>query len=106
MNLNKNAGGCNELHSIISGELPTQRAQNQKAYGGHEGTIGDDGHVGAAVTVYGLGDGLRVRVLVYGDCLDATGDCGGRAGGGGVGTRLDWTAGVDGGALGSVRIRC
>ena len=66
-----------------------------------ENTIGEDGHVCASLTVYGLGDGLGVRVLVHGDCLDATGDARGRTGGGGVGARLDWTAWVDGGALGS-----
>ena len=73
----------------------------QKAYGRIENTIGDDGHVCASLAVYGLGDGLGVRVLVHGDCLDASGDARGRTGGGGVGARLECTAWVDGGALGS-----
>ena len=91
--------GCNELPSVISGDCQLG-GPDPKAYGQIENTIGDDRHVGASLTVYGLGDGLRV-CLVHGDCLDAIGDGRGRAGGGGVGAWLDWTAWVDGGALGS-----
>lgn len=65
-----------------------------------ESTIGEDGHVCASVTVYGLGYGLGKWNLVHGDCLDGI-SVQGRTGGGGVGARLDWTAWVDGGALGS-----
>ena len=73
----------------------------RKAYRRNESTIGDDGHACASVTVYGLGDGLRVRILVHGDCLDETSDSRGRTGGGDVGALLDWTAWIDAGALGS-----
>ena len=64
----------------------------QKAYGQIEYTIGEDGYLCASLTVYGLGDGLRVRILVHGDRLDGTRDARGRTGGGGVGARLDWAA--------------
>ena len=63
-------------------------------------TIGDDGHVCASVTVYGLGDDLGERNLVNGDCFDGI-SVQRRTGGGGGGASLDWTASVDGGALGS-----
>ena len=49
-----------------------------------------------------MSDGRGERVLVHGDCLDVTGYRGGRTGGGGVGARLDRTARIDGGELGSV----
>ena len=73
----------------------------RKAYGRNESTIGDNGHACASVTVHGFGDGLRVRILVHGDCLDVTSNAWGRTGGGDVGALLDWTAWIDAGALGS-----
>ena len=77
--------------SVISTEFVTQWGRT-KAYARNVSAIGDHGHVFASVTVYGLGDGLDKRDLVHGDCLDAIGDGGRRAGGGGVGAGLDRTA--------------
>ena len=54
-----------------------------------------------AVTVYGLGDGSRVWILVHSDCLDGISLRIRTGGGDGVGARLDRTAWVDGGDLGS-----
>ena len=64
----------------------------QKTHTRDVSTTGEDGHVCASLTVYGLGDRLGKFNLVDGDCLDATGDGWGRAGGGGIGARLECTA--------------
>ena len=74
----------------------------RKPYARNVSTVGDDGYICASFTVYGLSDGLGERNLVHGDYLDVAGYRGGRTGGGGVGARLDRTARIDGGELGSV----
>ena len=85
----------------LAGNRKSVGSGKKKAYARNVSTIGDDGHVCASVTVYGLGDGLGERDLVHGDCLDVAGYGGGRTGGGGVGAGLDRTARIDGGELGS-----
>ena len=76
----------------LEGDFCKPCGSDKKAYGQIEYTIGEDGYLCASLTVYGLGDGLGVRILVHGDRLDGTCDARGRTGGGGVGARLDWAA--------------